>query len=64
MTDAAIVVALIGGLVALGGLLYGYAHWRGWDPAWAQSTRHAIGEAGARTSATWAEFVDWVRLGR
>ena len=65
MTDAAIVViALIGGLLVAGGLLYALAHRRAWDPAWARSSRHAVGEAGARASATWAEFVDWVRLGR
>jgi hypothetical protein len=65
MTDAAIVVILlIGGVLVVGGLLYAVAHYRAWDPAWARSSRHAVGEAGARASATWAEFVDWVRLGR
>jgi hypothetical protein len=65
MTDAGIVVvAAIGVLLVVGGLLYALAHWRAWDPAWARASRHAVGEAGARASATWAEFVDWVRIGR
>jgi hypothetical protein len=65
MTDAGIVIVVVlGGLLVLGGALYGLAHWRAWDPAWARSSRHAVGEAGSRASATWAEFVDWVRLGR
>jgi hypothetical protein len=29
-----------------------------------QRSRHATAEAGWRTSAAWAEFTDWLRLGR
>jgi len=57
-------LAVIGGLLALGGLLAGFVLWRGWDPAWAQGVRHATGEAGWRASSTWAEFTDFVRFGR
>lgn len=65
MSEAGIVViAAIGALLVAGGLLYALAHHRAWDPAWARASRHAFAEAGVRASATWAEFVDWVRLGR
>jgi hypothetical protein len=59
-----IVLAILGVLLVLGGLGYGTARWFAWDPAWARAGRHAIAEAGWRASATWAEFTDWVRLGR
>jgi hypothetical protein len=57
-------LAVLGGLLALGGLFAGFVLWRGWDPAWAQGVRHATGEAGWRASSTWAEFTDFVRFGR
>lgn len=49
-------------LLALG--LWALARTRGWDPPWAARMRHAWGEAGFRTTSTWAEFTDWLRLGR
>lgn len=61
---------LVIALVALGGLLllilavWGWARLRGWDPGWAMRARHAWGEAGFRTTTTWSEFTDWLRLGR
>ena len=66
MGDTPVVLALVvlGGLIALVGALYAIAHWRAWDPDWARAGRHTMAEAGWRVSATWAEFVDWVRLGR
>lgn len=38
--------------------------WLAVDPPWMQRSRHATAEAGWRTSAAWAEFTDWLRLGR
>lgn len=61
---AVLALALLGGLLVLGGLVYGAVRWLAWDPAWARGGRHALGEAGWRTSAAWAEFADWVRIGR
>jgi hypothetical protein len=49
-------------LLALGSWLW--ARMRGWDPAWTARQRHAWGEAGFRTTTTWSEFTDWLRLGR
>lgn len=64
-TPAALVLlAAMGALLALGGLGYAAGRWLAWDPAWARGSRHAMGEAGWRASATWAEFADWVRIGR
>jgi cell division septation protein DedD len=61
-----LVIALIaaGALVLLTLLLWGLGRMRGWDPAWAARTRHGWGEAGFRTTSTWSEFTDWLRLGR
>lgn len=61
-----LLVALIaaGALVLLALLLWGWAHMRGWDPGWIARVRHAWGEAGFRTTSTWSEFTDWLRLGR
>jgi hypothetical protein len=61
-----LVVALIaaGALVLLALVLLGLARMRGWDPVWAARMRHGWGEAGFRTTSTWSEFTDWLRLGR
>jgi len=61
-----LLVALIalGALVLLTLLVWGLARMRGWDPTWAARTRHGWGEAGYRTTSTWSEFTDWLRLGR
>lgn len=61
-----LIVALIAGgaLVLLALLLWGLGRTRGWDPGWAARMRHSWGEAGFRTTSTWAEFTDWLRLGR
>jgi hypothetical protein len=57
-------LAILAGLLALGGLAFGLVRWRAWEPAWAQRVRHATGEAGWRAASTWAEFTDFVRFGR
>lgn len=59
-----VALGVLGGLLALGGLTYGIAHWLAWDPRWAQRLRFAVAEAGWRAGNTWSEFADWVRLGR
>jgi hypothetical protein len=63
-TPLLVALAAAAALLALALLLWGLARMRGWDPAWTARTRHAWGEAGFRTTSTWAEFTDWLRLGR
>ncbi len=59
-----VMLAILAGLLAISGLLFGLARWFAWEPAWAHRVRHATGEAGWRASSTWAEFTDFVRFGR
>jgi hypothetical protein len=54
----------LGALLLLALLTWLWARVRGWDPAWIARQRHAWGEAGFRTTTTWSEFTDWLRLGR
>lgn len=54
----------IGALLLLLLALALWARVRGWDPPWLARQRHAWGEAGLRTTSTWSEFADWLRLGR
>jgi hypothetical protein len=62
---AAIVLLLATGVVLLGALiLWGLARWRAWEPPWLLRWRHATAEAGWRAGNVWAEFLDWLRLGR
>jgi hypothetical protein len=63
-TPLVVGAAALGGLLLLALLLWGWARLRGWDPTWAARMRQAWGEAGFRVSNTWAEFSDWLRLGR
>jgi hypothetical protein len=44
--------------------LWAFARWWAWEPHWLVRWRHATAEAGWRASAAWAEFTDWLRLGR
>ncbi len=64
LSTAAIVAAAVAALLALGCAAWGLARRRAFEPHWLLSLRHAMAEAGFRTSATWAEFADWARLGR
>jgi hypothetical protein len=57
-------LAIVGGLLGLAGLAWGIERWGAWEPGWLLASRHAVGEAGFRVSATWADFTDWVKLGR
>jgi hypothetical protein len=59
-----VALAILAGLLGLGGLLFGLVRWRAWEPEWAIRMRHATSEAGWRASSTWAEFTDFVRFGR
>lgn len=59
-----IAVAIVLVALALGALWWSLTTWRGLEPGWLLGARHAWGEAAYRAGGTWAEFTDWVRLGR
>jgi hypothetical protein len=64
LSGAAIAAAAIGGLAAALCLAWGVSRMLTLEPRWTLSLRHSMAEAGFRASATWAEFGDWMRLGR
>jgi hypothetical protein len=61
---AVILLLMVGALVLLGLALWAVAQWQAWEPDWLARWRHAAGEAGWRAGNAWAEFTDWLRLGR
>jgi hypothetical protein len=63
-TPLAIAAIAIGALLLALLALWALARARGWDSPRAARLRHAWGEAGYRTTGVWAEFADWLRLGR
>lgn len=64
LSGGEIAIAIAAGLVALACLAWAIARRRAFEPRWLLSLRHTIAEAGYRASETWAEFGDWLRLGR
>lgn len=64
VSTEAVVLAAIAALLLLACAAWAFARSRAYEPHWSVSMRHAMAEAGFRTSATWAEFTDWARLGR
>jgi hypothetical protein len=63
-TPLVVAALALGALALLLLALWLLARARGWDPPWIARQRHAWGEAGFRTTTTWSEFTDWLRLGR
>jgi hypothetical protein len=59
-----VALAVIAVLMMLAALLYALARWWAWEPEWLVRARHAGAEASWRASGSWAEFMDWLRLGR
>jgi hypothetical protein len=59
-----LIIAILAAIVLLPALLWYAARLRGAEPRWLPDARHAIAEAGFRSSGIWSEFTDWVRLGR
>jgi hypothetical protein len=64
VSTEAVVLAAIAALLLLACAVWAFARSRAYEPHWLVSLRHAMAEAGFRTSATWAEFTDWARIGR
>ena len=63
ISAVAIVIAALGAALALACAAWAVARRRAFEPHWWLSARHSVDEARYRTSATWAEFTDWARLG-
>jgi hypothetical protein len=63
-STGAILVAVLAALVAIGCIFWGISRRRAFEPQWLLALRHAMAEAGLHASSTWAEFTDWMRLGR
>jgi hypothetical protein len=61
---AVVLLVLVAALALLALGLWLVASWQAWDPPWLARWRHATGEAGWRAGNAWAEFTDWLRLGR
>jgi cobalamin biosynthesis Mg chelatase CobN len=61
---ARLALIVLGALLVMLLALWALARWWAWEPHWLVRWRHATAEAGWRASAAWAEFTDWLRLGR
>lgn len=64
VSTEAVALAVVAVVLLLACAAWAFARSRAYEPHWFVSMRHAMAEAGFRTSATWAEFTDWARLGR
>jgi len=63
-SSGVVLLAIAGAVVVLLLGLWGVARWWAFEPPWLLRWRHATAEAGWRASNAWAEFTDWLRLGR
>jgi hypothetical protein len=61
---AVLLLVVFGGLFLICAVLWALARWQAWDPPFMARWRHATGEAGWRAGNAWAEFTDWLRIGR
>jgi hypothetical protein len=59
-----VLLGVMGALLVLALGAWGLARRQGWESHRAAVVRHAFAEAGYRTGGLWAEFVDWLRIGR
>jgi len=64
LSSEAIAAAIFAVLLIVGCIAWAIVRQRAPEPHWTISMRHAMSEAGFRLSATWAEFADWMKIGR
>jgi hypothetical protein len=64
LSTPAIVLAAIAAALILLSLAWALARAFAYEPSWMPALRHSFAEAGFRASETFAELVDWLRLGR
>jgi hypothetical protein len=63
LSGAALVLAIVGGLLALAAVMWAGLRFAVVEPHWLLSMRHSLAEAGFRAAAVWSELADWARLG-
>jgi hypothetical protein len=61
---AVIVIAVIAFVFVLAALTWGIARWMGIEPGWWQNVKRTLAEASWHAEAAWADFADWIRVGR
>jgi hypothetical protein len=64
LSTAALTLAIVAALIVLASAIWALVRWLAPEPRWTRSLMYSVDEAGFRASSTWAEFTDWVRLGR
>ncbi len=64
LSSTGVALIALGAVVVLACIVWSLSRMLTLEPRWTLSLRHAMAEASFRASATWAEFSDWVRLGR
>jgi hypothetical protein len=61
---AYVLLALVALTVLVALVLFLFSRLLAIEPRWVTDGRHSFAEAGWHVSNTWAEFKDWLRLGR
>lgn len=64
LSTTALIAAALAGLLMLLCAVWAAFRWLAIEPRWTRSLTYSLEEASFRTSATWAELLDWARLGR
>jgi hypothetical protein len=64
LSTGALVLAILGALLALGCAVWVVGRWMALEPRWTVAMMHSLREASYHASITWAELSDWARLGR
>jgi cytoskeletal protein RodZ len=64
ISTAAVIGAALAALLVALCAVWATVRWLAIEPRWTRSMAYSLEEASFRASATWAEFSDWVRLGR
>jgi hypothetical protein len=64
ISTAALLGAALAALLVLLSAIWAATRWLAVEPRWTSSLAYSLEEASYRASATWAEFLDWARIGR
>lgn len=64
LSTGALLAAILAALLVIASAAWVLIRWLSPETQWTHSLMYSVDEASFRASATWAEFADWVRLGR